>query len=513
MHAFLQSVGTRWHWVYVSAMLAGVLALPAPCCLPARAAEPDGEFEGEHSYKQPDGKEVKFKELSAKERSREFGKIAKDILKAGKVASAEDEKAFADYSRLLIAELTWKENIPSLHDKRKSLKTKELAKLGAAPAPDLHVRLNKMILDEMQKVAKDKRYPRAVRLNCVLMIGELDQSEPHGVAAGTPLPEAAPVLMGIFADESLHLAFRIDALVCLQRHAATNLAADRRRELVDAMTTLLKTKDAPKGKSPVGQMWLRMVACGMIETIAEQGDDANQPEVIAALESFISEKDTDLWLRCRAAEVFGSLSSKALQNSGAGVARKLGDLVVEVSKTHPRLLAAAGVEASKKKKPARPEVVKKPEGEAAEPESPPIPERVLEVATEDVVDQLFRIRRALTGAAVNAKDPSPDHGIMAAATPAAATTTAADAKPFAAELLKSIDGMLKALKNTKGEKEKVELLAEVATEGEKLEGLLKTQAVPATTESAPVKTVKETIPGVAKPPAGNSGAAESAVGP
>jgi hypothetical protein len=278
------------------------------------------------------------------------------------------------------------------------------------------------------------------------------------------------------------------------------------------MTTLLKTKDAPKGKSPVGQKWLRMVACGMIETIAEQGDDANQGEVIAALESLIGEKDTDLWLRCRAAEVFGSLSSKALQNSAAGVARKLGDLVVEVSKTHPRLLEAAGVEASKKKKPAKPAVVKQPEGEA-EPESPPIPEHVLDVATEDVVDQLFRIRRALTGAAVNAKDPSPDHGIMAAATPAAATTAAADAKPFAAELLKSIDGMLKALKNTKGEKEKVELLAEVATEGEKLEGLLKTQAVPATTESAPVKTVKETIPGVAKPPAGNSGAAESAVGP
>ncbi|HXT58127.1 MAG TPA: hypothetical protein VN699_05800 [Pirellulales bacterium] len=478
----------------------------------ARAAEPDGEFEGEHSYKLPDGKEVQLKELSSKARNQARNKI-NDVLKPGKAATAEDEKAFADYFRLLIAELTWKENIPSLPEKRKSLKTKELAKAGAAAAPDLHLRLNKLILGEMQKVAKDNRYPRAVRLNCVLMIGELDQSEPHGLAAGTPLPDAAPVLMDIFADESLHYALRIDALVCLKRHVNANLSAERRRALVDALASLLKTKDAPKGKSPLGHMWLRMVACEVIETMAEQGDDASQPEVIAAMESFVGEKDTDLWLRCRAGEVFGSLSSKALQNSAAGVARKLGDLVVEVSKTHPRLLEAAGVEASKKKKPGKPEIVKKPDDEAAEPESPPIPERVLDVATEDVVDQLLRIRFALTGAAVNAKEVPTDRGIIAA-TPAASNSAAADAKtaPFATELLKSIDGMLKTLKDTK--REKVELLAEVATDGEKLEGLLKAQAAPAaTTESAPVKTAKEKIPGVAKPPAGNSGAAESAVGP
>jgi hypothetical protein len=477
----------------------------------ARAAEPDGEFEGEHSYKLPDGKEVQLKELSSKARNQARNKIF-DVLKVGKAATAEDEKAFADYFRLLIAELTWKENIPSLPEKCKSLKDKELRKAGGAAAPDLHVRLNKLILDEMQKVAKDKRYPRAVRLNCVLMIGELDQSEPHGNTLGTPLPEAAPVLMGIFADESLHYVLRIDALVCLKRHVNADLPAERRRALVDALAGLLKTKDAPKGKSPLGHLWLRMVACDVIETMAGQGDDANQPEVIAGLKSFIGEKDTELWLRCRVAKVFGSLSSKALQNDAAGAARELGDLVVEVSKTHPRLLAAAGMEASKKKKPGKPEIVKKPDDESAEPESPPIPERVLDVATEDVVDQLLRIRFALTGAVMNAKEVPADRGIIAA-TPAAANSAAADAnaKPFAAELLKSIDGMLKTLKDTK--REKVELLAEVATDGEKLEGLLKAQAAPATTESAPVKTVTEKIPGVAKPPAGNSGAAESAVSP
>ena len=329
-------------------------------------------------------------------------------------------KAFADYFRLLIAELTWKENIPSLPEKRKSVKTKELSKLGAAAAPDLHDQLNKMILDEMQKVAKDARYPRAVRLNCVLMIGDLDQSEPHGLADGTPLPEAAPVLMGIFADESLHLALRIDALVCLQRHAAANLAADRRRELVDAMAKLIKTKDAPKGKSPLGQIVAADGGLRDHRDDREAGDDANQAEVIEALEMCVGEKDADLWLRCRAAEVFGSLSSKSLQPSSRGLARQLGELVVEVSKTHPRLLEAAGVEASKKKKPAKPEPVRQPDGEEAEPESPPIPERVLDVATEDVVEQLVRIRFALAGAEVNAKpELSPDDGIIGAVAAAA----------------------------------------------------------------------------------------------
>jgi len=302
MPATIQSMVRAQRSFHVLLLFLSVLAWSSADGASARAAEPDGEFEGEHSYKLPDGKEVKFKELSSKERNREFGKL-KDLLKSGKAASAEDVKTFADYCRLLIAELTWKENIPSLPEKRKSVKTKELSKLGGAAAPDLHDQLNKMILDEMQKVAKDKRYPRAVRLNCVLMIGELDQSEPHGLTAGTPLPEATPVLMGIFADESLHYALRIDALVCLNRHVNADLPADRRRALVDSLASLLKTKDAPKGKSPLGHMWLRMVACEVIETMAAQGEEADQPEVIAGLKSLIGEKDTDLWLRCRAAEV------------------------------------------------------------------------------------------------------------------------------------------------------------------------------------------------------------------
>ena len=71
--------------------------------------------------------------------------------------------------------------------------------------------------------------------------------------------------------------------------------------------------------------------------------------------------------------------------------------------------------------------------------------------------------------------------------------------------------MLKALKSTKGEK--VELLAEVATEGEKLEGLLKSQAAPRGDRERPVKTANEPIPGVAKPPAGNSAPPRRAVSP
>ncbi|HEV7226276.1 MAG TPA: hypothetical protein VGN42_26450, partial [Pirellulales bacterium] len=251
MSAALQPMVSARRSFHVLLLFLGVSILSSIDGPAARAAEPDGEFEGEHSYKLPDGKEVQLKELSSKARNQARNKIF-DVLKVGKAATAEDEKAFADYFRLLIAELTWKENIPSLPEKCKSLKDKELRKAGGAAAPDLHVRLNKLILDEMQKVAKDKRYPRAVRLNCVLMIGELDQSEPHGNTLGTPLPEAAPVLMGIFADESLHYVLRIDALVCLKRHVNADLPAERRRALVDALAGLLKTKDAPKGKSPLG---------------------------------------------------------------------------------------------------------------------------------------------------------------------------------------------------------------------------------------------------------------------
>lgn len=500
----LEPVGRRC--LCLSLLLAAALAAAPAIGRFAQAQSPDGDFEGERTYKQADGKEVEIKEPAKKDRAK-----IQAIMRAGKAVTAEEVKLIGDHFRFRVAELTWKENIPNLDKKRESLK-KELSQLGRAEAADLHVQLNKLLLNEMQAVVVDKRYPRAVRVNAVLLMGELDEREPKGLDAGVPLPEAEPVLIGFLKDESLHDALRIDALIGLMRHADSGMPASRNAELVDEMTKLLEAKESPKGKTPVGRLWLRMLACDMLEILATKGPEANQPKVIAAVEAFIAEKGPELWMRCHAAEALGAMEAKSLQATSQAAAKNLAAMVVDISKTHDRLLEAAGVAASKKKKktPAAPNPAKEGEEEAP----PAIPENVQKVASEVVVEDLFRVRFGLVGVPINAKDKyATDRGLYAASDP--------EGQKFIQELVDSIDKMVKKLKDAK--KTTVEQLADVSAEGATLEARLKTAnadkapegenaekvAEPATGNA---KTVKEPGRVSSKPPAGNSGAAESAVG-
>lgn len=481
-----------------------------------RAQQPDGDFEGEHTYKQADGKEVELTEPKT------AGQKIGSILRNGKTASAEEEKHFTDFFRYRLAEMTWKENITTLPKKRKDLKTRYIGPAGRGAAPDLHNRLNKLILDEFQKVAKDARYPRAVRLNCLLMIGELDQREPPLGASppAIPLPEAEPVLFGIFKDESQHDALRIEALIGLERHAEANLPADQRAELVSAMTKLLKSKEPAKGKSPVGHQWMRMLACDLLSTLADKGAEANQPEVVDAFQTLITEKSSDLWLRCHAAGEMGYLQSKAFpQDKVMPLAQQIADLVVEVAQTNDRLMANAGLNAQKAKGPAKPAPAKldtdktaKKDGDEKEeeaPVAPAIPESVLKAAASDVAGQLIQIRYGLNGADVSDRNaqPSTDHALYAAGDQAG--------KAFIKDVVTRIDNMLKLLKD---KKELYEQLANISAEGGDMQNWLKQQGAGA--EQKPEQQPDKVVAPGAKPPAasstkrpsGSKSAAESTVG-
>ena len=501
------------------ALLAGVLAVAGLCALaPAQAA--DGEFEGEHTYKQADGKEVAIKAPTSKERAK-----INSIERAGKAVTAEEEKLISDYFRYRIAELTWKESIPTLHGKRKDVKSKDLGQLGRAPASDLHVRLNELLLDEMQKVAADKRYPRAVRVNAVLMIGDLDEREAAGLNASVPLPEAEPILFGIFKDESTHDVLRIEALVGLMRHAEAGMQASANDELLKQAMKFLEAKELPKGKDPAGHLWLRMLACDTIKILADKGPEANQPNVVAAVEAYMVEKGAELWVRCRAAETLGHFEAKGLQSTAAADAKVLASLVVEISKMHDRLLESAGVEASKKKK--KTAAAPRPAKEGEEEAPPAIPEHVQKVAFEAVFEQLLEVRYGLVGVQNNAKEKSSaTRGLFAASDPAG--------QKFITDVVTQIDKMIKKLKDTKEDKTTIDLLAEVSAEGVKLEGQLKganaaqpgentapeKAATPAaaSADSSNAKGGKSTADKGAtrstinKPPAGNRNAEESAVG-
>ncbi|HVX63484.1 MAG TPA: hypothetical protein VHC19_22880 [Pirellulales bacterium] len=507
MYTTPQSVVGRRHPCRRFVILTLALALPLAACSHARAQQPDGDYEGEHTYKQPDGKVVPITE-SKPARS----KIA-SVLRAGKATTAEEEKHFTDHFRYHLAAMTWKENVTSLPDMRKKMKN-YLGQAGRGAAPDLHDRLNKWILEDFEKVAKDARYPRAIRLNCVLMIGDLDQREAAiGGPAEVPLPVAEPVLFGLFNDENQHAALRIEALRGLMRHAEHTLTPDQRNELLAAAVKLIKAPQPPAGKSAVGHMWMRMLSCATVSILAGKGAEANQPAVVDALQALIADKTAPLWLRCYSANTFGSLQAKAFgENKVLPLAQQLAGLVVEVAQTNDRLMEEAGVDANKKKAkaPPKPPVPGESEEEDAEADRPAIPESLLKVAADDVAADLIYVYYGLTGADLNDRDakPSQTHSLFGAA--------GQDAKPFVNDLVARIEGMLSKLKDPK--KELHEQLADISTDGGELQAWLKQQG--ASVEPKPETVVK---PSDAKPatrpapgaavgqPAGNASATESAV--
>ena len=70
---------------------------------------------------------------------------------------------------------------------------------GRAPAPDVHKRLNALTLEKCKQFVADERYPRVVRVNCVNLVGELNQEESRAGSAASvvPLPDVSELLDGM----------------------------------------------------------------------------------------------------------------------------------------------------------------------------------------------------------------------------------------------------------------------------------------------------------------------------
>ncbi|MEX0713993.1 MAG: hypothetical protein WD278_16765 [Pirellulales bacterium] len=305
----------------------------------------------------------------------------------GRVDNADDQKLFDDYFRFRVAELTWKENLASLTDKRSDLK-RLLSRLGQASAPDLHTQLNALLLSEMPKIALDDGYHPAARANCMLIVADLNRQEPRpGGAGAVPLPEALPVLLDAVQDTDQHDVVRVTALRGIVRHAESNMAQNVRKGVVDAMLQLVTAKEPAENKSKDGNLWLCMMAADVLGTLAAQGPEANLPEVCQALAGLVAQADGEIWVRCQAAESLGALEPKSFPANGVGkIAADLASLVVDISKANAQT--------------------------AAEVDTAAAPPKLREILAAELVDQLTQVKSALVG---RGEPPAANRGLRAAA--------------------------------------------------------------------------------------------------
>jgi hypothetical protein len=211
---------------------------------------------------------------------------------------AGGEAVFDDYyTKYLLPQWTQWKNVGKLPDLRGQLRSSHLGK--HTNGTQVHDHLAALVLDFMSKLAAGPYY-RAVRLNAMLMIGELNSIETPPV----PLPEALKVLVATVDSDKAPDAVRAAAMVGVLRHAgASNLDDEGRRLITTAMLRLVAA-GPPVGAAAPGRQWI--LAQGL-RTLGVLGSPGEGGAVAKGVLAAVAEPKFPLCVRCVAADSMGRL--------------------------------------------------------------------------------------------------------------------------------------------------------------------------------------------------------------
>ena len=164
------------------------------------------------------------------------------IILAGKFA-AGDQEVFDDYyNKYVLARWSLVENLPSLPAYRQDLRNQ----LKRAKSGQVHDELSALALEYMNKLAAGNYHP-TVRINAMLMIGDLNGVEQSGNEPPAPLDSAVPVLLAAVENSDLSDALRAAAMVGILRHAAAGVRDDNTRKAMIAAMLKIVEEDIPAG--------------------------------------------------------------------------------------------------------------------------------------------------------------------------------------------------------------------------------------------------------------------------
>ncbi len=229
------------------------------------------------------------------------------ILLAGRFANdAERELAGQFYTTYAMARWSLHENRAKLPEFRKELGN-HLRTCGIGERPSqVHEYLNLTVLKYMADLSKGDYHP-AVRVNAMLMIGELNAGEPATTSVlPVPLSEAVPVLTSAIEAKDQIDVVKIAAMVGLQRHCALGaIKSDQAKAAVlKAILGLLNTR-RPAGRTAAGDGWMRAQAAGILGMLKTTGKGN---VAVTSLGKLVADRTLPLSTRCAAAEAVGKLN-------------------------------------------------------------------------------------------------------------------------------------------------------------------------------------------------------------
>jgi len=179
---------------------------------------------------------------------------------------------------------------------REYLKTKFA---NSGKVAQVHEELNNLTLDFMDRVANDNYHP-VVRVNAMLTIADLNETDPNGA----PWKKALPALLKAASDPKIIDGVRVEALRGLVRHAKSGISPELRGQVLSAMLAILDKHTPPAGRTQAGHDWICWRAIDVLTAVGDAGPNGAVPQSLIAI---INDPAVSICIRCAAADALAKI--------------------------------------------------------------------------------------------------------------------------------------------------------------------------------------------------------------
>jgi hypothetical protein len=169
----------------------------------------------------------------------------------------------------------------------------------AAKGAQVHEELNNLTFEFMDSVANDNYHP-LVRVNAMLMIADLNETDPNGA----PWKNALPALLKAASDPKMIDGVRVEALRGLERHAKSGITPALRGQVTTAMLAIIGQHIPPAGRTQDGHDWICRRAIDVLAALGDAGPNDAVPQSLVAI---VNDSAASVSIRCAAAEAIGML--------------------------------------------------------------------------------------------------------------------------------------------------------------------------------------------------------------
>ena len=257
-------------------------------------------------------------------------KLVKDGVITGRYALSDKRDEFLEwYSGYQFRRLTRREFFHEMDKIRSDL----LKDLRGARTPEVHQLLIDTYLRLASVICNDANYYPASRVNAMLLIASLNQTEETPRAPAVPYARSLSFMLDQLNSDRQLDGVKAVALVGILRHIklalvnpAYTLSVPQRDQILAAMRAVL-TKPKPEARSAEAHAWLQRRA---MESAVLVADLNKNPEVLEELAGLIESKEASPLLVCATAQAVGRLRiPRNLQYDPLPLAQRLGAAVVQ----------------------------------------------------------------------------------------------------------------------------------------------------------------------------------------